>query len=204
VSSPYAPVTNPPLLPPGWRCSAFYWSAGRGLPVTLGWLQELGLRAARLGRRQGIPEIRAPEGPFWVLLWSEDIWAQAKARLDEDLTPVTAHQYAAGARLLCGSGDAEFLTGLVRHAADLAARYGVPAAWDSGYFPVWPGWVWSVTADAMAQAAAEHGDYDPGRGSRQGPWRDPPMADDDVPWDGDDIRAGGWDAGWPPMSADEM
>jgi hypothetical protein len=243
--NPYGPVTYPPgqpLLPAGWTCSAYYWAVHRDLPARLDYLQELGLRAARLASWHGLQRVTVPEGPWpAVNLWPSEIWAEAEARLAADFAAaqaeywhcpepqgqaawdtvyrngagytwedflealagqrrpppsppasalLNAHQYAAGARLLCGNGDAEFLTELVRHAADLAARYGVPAAWDSGYYAVWPAWVWSATADAMAQAAAGHGDYDPGWGSRQGPWRDPPAADDDVPWDGDGIRTG--------------
>jgi len=96
--NPYAPPAGRyqsvmPLLPAGWRCSAFYWAAHRGLPVTLSYLQELGLRAARLGRWHGIPEARAPEGPYIVFLWPEQVWEQAAVRLAADFAAAVAEYW---------------------------------------------------------------------------------------------------------------
>jgi hypothetical protein len=66
------------------RCSA-YWYALRAGMVTghpapdeagLEFLRELGLRAARLARWEGIPAVTAPEGPYQVYLWPERIWSE--------------------------------------------------------------------------------------------------------------------------------
>ena len=92
------------FLPPGIRCSA-YWYAWRAGLLTSGdlftggeysadleFLRTLGWFAARRARWLGIPDMTVPEGPYRVHMWPERVW--------------------------------------------------------------------SDTADAMAQAAAEHGDYD--------------------------------------------
>lgn len=74
----------------------------------------------------------------------------------------SAYWYALHAGLLTGDGDLEFLRCLGLHAARLARWHGIPP-WQVSEGPylvfMWPEWVWDVTADAMAQSAAQHGDY---------------------------------------------
>jgi hypothetical protein len=94
--NPYGPVTalpGQPLLPAGWRCSAFYWAARRGLPVTLSYLLELGLQAARIARWHGLPEARTPEGPYIVHQWPEWVFEQAAARLAADFAVAQAEYW---------------------------------------------------------------------------------------------------------------
>ena len=84
MNQTYGTVSAPPLLPPGYRATAYWWACHRGLPVQLGYLQELGLRAARLAWQHGIPAARVPEGPFWCHTWPAGIWAGAEAQLAAD------------------------------------------------------------------------------------------------------------------------
>ena len=63
MSSPYGTVSNHPMCPPGYRVSAYYWAVHRGLPADLGFLFELGRRAARAASWLGIAPVRIPEGP---------------------------------------------------------------------------------------------------------------------------------------------
>ena len=62
-------------------------------------------------------------------------------------------------------GDLEFLRELGLRAASLARWEGIPAMtvpegpWPAVY--LWPEHIWSTVANAMAQHAAEHGDYGP-------------------------------------------
>lgn len=69
-------------LPPGYRCSAYFYAARAGMvsvpqaPGDLEFLRELGLRAASLARWEGIPAVRVPEGPYQVYLWPERIWSE--------------------------------------------------------------------------------------------------------------------------------
>jgi hypothetical protein len=87
-----AALTQAPLLPPGWRCTAYYYTQHRGMPVTLSYLQELGLRAARIAWWHGIPEAKAWEGFWWCHTWPEWVWQQAAVRLAADFA-VAAAEY---------------------------------------------------------------------------------------------------------------
>lgn len=63
------------------RVTAYWYASQHGLPVTLEYLAELGLQAARRARWLGIQAWLVPEGPFWVHTWPEVIWDQvARAR----------------------------------------------------------------------------------------------------------------------------
>ena len=80
MSSPYGTVSNHPMCPPGYRVSAYYWAVHRGLPADLGFLFELGRRAARAASWLGIAPVRIPEGPFpQVNLWEPWLWDLAAA-----------------------------------------------------------------------------------------------------------------------------
>jgi len=69
------------LLPEGVRCTAYWYAQNRGLPVTFGYLLELGLRAARLARWHGIWQSMVREGypdnPLWVHTWPACIFDEA-------------------------------------------------------------------------------------------------------------------------------
>jgi hypothetical protein len=64
------------------RCSAYWYALRAGMvtdpcdPGDLEFLRELGLRAARLARWEGIPALTVPEGPYQVYLWPERIWSE--------------------------------------------------------------------------------------------------------------------------------
>ena len=78
----YGPVTAAPLLPPGWRCSAYWYATHRGLPVTFSYLLELGRHAARAARWYGIAPAPVAEGIFpAVHTWEPWLWDQAAAEL---------------------------------------------------------------------------------------------------------------------------
>ena len=77
----YAPVTGPRLPEPGWRFTAYYWAAHRGLPTTLEYLTELGAIAAGEARWAGLRQATVPEGPYIVHTWPEQIWRAAEAKL---------------------------------------------------------------------------------------------------------------------------
>jgi hypothetical protein len=68
--------------------TAYYYAAHHGLPVTFGYLLELGARAARLARWSGQAEMRVTEDPSGLIgpvhSWTEDIWAEAAAGLVGD------------------------------------------------------------------------------------------------------------------------
>lgn len=78
------------LLPPDYRCSAFWYARNAGLDAGLEFLREFGARASRIARWYGVPEWpRQPEGPYWVLYWpewvfdaavSDMIWAYSQPR----------------------------------------------------------------------------------------------------------------------------
>jgi hypothetical protein len=58
--------------------------------------------------------------------------------------------------------DREFLAGIGLRAGRLAHWHGLSPSRVTegpGMAVAWPGWVWGVAADVMAQHAAEHGDY---------------------------------------------
>lgn len=73
------------LLPPGMRCSAWWYAQHRGLPVSMGYLKSLGLTAARMAFWEGlepwqVPE-RHPDGvTYLVYQWPERIWDAASAQ----------------------------------------------------------------------------------------------------------------------------
>jgi hypothetical protein len=69
------------LLPPFFRCSAFWYAQARGLPVSLDYLKVLGLTAARMAWREGLEPWQVPEGPFFVYQWPERIWDAASTGL---------------------------------------------------------------------------------------------------------------------------
>lgn len=74
------------LLPPGCRCTA-YWYAWQSRLLTgddLGFLTELGIRAARVARWEGIPPWQIPEGPYWVHMWPEQIWDRAAGQMADE------------------------------------------------------------------------------------------------------------------------
>lgn len=81
-------------------------------------------------------------------------------------TRVSAYAYAARAGLVSvpqAPGDLEFLRELGLRAALLARWEGLPRMTiPEGPYPavlLWPERIWSEVADAMANYAAEHGDY---------------------------------------------
>lgn len=75
------------MLPPGCRCSA-YWYASQARLLTgsgdLEFLTELGIRAARMARWEGIPPWQVIEGPYWVHMWPEHIWSRAADQMAEE------------------------------------------------------------------------------------------------------------------------
>ena len=91
-----APVRQ--LLPPGYRCSAYWfcWQAGLltgDWAADLEFMRELGWHAAVLARAWRIPPWCCDEGPFWVNTWPEQVWSvTADAMMDRaaehgDMTP---------------------------------------------------------------------------------------------------------------------
>ena len=77
-------------LPPGYRCTAFWYAQRAGLLTAgdllaggedLDFLKELGLQAARLARWQGIPAQLVPEGPYRVHAWPEAVWSEIADRM---------------------------------------------------------------------------------------------------------------------------
>ena len=70
------------LLPPGLRCSAWWYARARGLPQDLDCLMQLGAVAAGMARWEGlepwqVPE-RHPDGiTYLVHMWPERIWDAA-------------------------------------------------------------------------------------------------------------------------------
>jgi hypothetical protein len=144
------------LVPPGVRITAYWYSARRGLPTAMCCLLELGLRAAHMARQAGYATVRVTEGPFLVNTWPEEFWDAAAATMDWRWT---AWQYAAGARMLAGDdSDAEFVSCLDRYGTELAVRCGLPRR-PGPDGETWPDWIWGRTADAMANRAAEYGDW---------------------------------------------
>lgn len=77
----------------------------------------------------------------------------------------TAYWYAARAGMVSvpqAPGDLDFLLEFGAQAARLARWHGIPEQRTAeGPFQVhtWPEVIWSAVADAMANSAAEHGDY---------------------------------------------
>lgn len=73
------------LLPPGMRCSGWWYATARGLPVSLDYLKSLGLTASRMATWEGlerwqVPE-RHPDGvTYQVFMWPERIWDAASAQ----------------------------------------------------------------------------------------------------------------------------
>ena len=68
------------LLPPGYRCTAYWYALHNGLPADLGYLLELGRRAARAASWLGLAPVRVPEGPFpAVNTWEPWLWDLAAA-----------------------------------------------------------------------------------------------------------------------------
>ena len=118
---PYQPVTECPVLPAGWRCTAYYWATHRGLPVTLSYLQELGAAAAREARWAGLERAAVPEGPFpAVLLWPPGVWAYAEAQLDAMLAAAGLAREQAGWLRQARQWDAE-------QSRQAAGEWGDPA-----------------------------------------------------------------------------
>jgi hypothetical protein len=149
----YAP---PRLLPPGYRCSAYWYSARRGLPASMCCLLELGTRAARIARQAGWTAVRITEGPFRVNTWPQEFWDAAAATMDDRCT---AWQYASAGRMLVGDGsDAEFTGCLDSYATELAVRAGLPRRCGL-QGETWPDWIWGRVANAMANNGAETGDW---------------------------------------------
>ena len=105
--------------------------------------------------------------------------------LPDDLIRCSAYWYALRAGMVTDPsdpGDLEFLRELGLRAAHLARWYGIPALtvpegpWPAVY--LWPERIWSEVADAMANHAAEHGDYGPEDVRRQYPG----FGDDPARW----------------------
>lgn len=149
----------PRVIEPGMRCSAYYYVTRRGLPATMCYLQELGLRSARAARLAGQAAVRVPEGPFLVHTWVQETWDAAAASM---APVVTAWEFAAHGGMLTGD-DAEFVSVLHRGTRALAARLGVELRLAREGPPelsdAWPDWVWSVIAGVMAGNCAESGDW---------------------------------------------
>lgn len=88
----------------------------------------------------------------------------------------SAYWYCRQARMLTGDwpGDLEFLRELGYRAAAMANWYGIPP-WTVNEGPyrvhTWPEYIWKQTVDAMADHAAEYGDYGPPYPPQPG-WRD--------------------------------
>lgn len=73
------------LLPPGMRCSAWWYARARGLPQDLGYLMSLGLTAARMARWEGLEDWQVPERhpdgvTYLVHQWPERIWDAASSQ----------------------------------------------------------------------------------------------------------------------------
>ena len=88
--------------------------------------------------------------------------------LPDDLIRCSAYWYALQAGMVTDAsdpGDLEFLRELGLRAASLACWEGIPALtvpegpWPAVY--LWPERIWDEVAGAMANHAAEHGDYGP-------------------------------------------
>lgn len=154
----------PRLLPPGARCTAYWYASRRALPAVFPYLVELGLRAARDARWYGIAAARVPEGPFpAVHQWPEPVWDGAAASMEPYRT---AWEYAGRGGMLCYGGDAddiEFARAMAGYAGQLAGRLRVPLRLAAEGPPelshAWPDWIWAVVAGAMARGAAADGDW---------------------------------------------
>jgi hypothetical protein len=66
-------------LPPGIRCTAYYYASYHRLPCDLEYLTELGRAAARRARWLGIAPCLVPEGPLVVHAWPEEIFGEVVA-----------------------------------------------------------------------------------------------------------------------------
>jgi hypothetical protein len=67
-----------PLLPPGMRCTAYFYAQQSGLLTGHGdmeFLTELGWHAAVLARWHQIPPWKVNEGPLFVHTWPEWVWS---------------------------------------------------------------------------------------------------------------------------------
>jgi hypothetical protein len=154
--APYGLVNNRLLLPPGWRCTAYYYAAHSGLPVTYSYLLELGLRAARAARWLGLRQATVREGPFRVHTWPEWVWVRAAASLAIPARP-------AGPPPLHP-----------RVAAFYAQRREPPPGYDGGF--------WSVQGppeDTQAWLDV-YGSADEDAGWREDPYADLPWDGDDI------------------------
>lgn len=69
-----------------WRCTAYWYSWQAGTltghwPSDLEYLRELGWHAAGLARSYRIPPWGCDEGPHWVHMWPEWVWARTTDQL---------------------------------------------------------------------------------------------------------------------------
>jgi hypothetical protein len=68
--------------------TAYWWAAQHGLPVTFGFLLELGGRAARLARWHGLAELRVHEDPHGIIgpvhTWPEWVFEESAASMRRD------------------------------------------------------------------------------------------------------------------------
>jgi hypothetical protein len=77
---------RPSLLPPGARCTAYWYAQHAGMLTGDGdfeFLRALGLAAWRIAGRHRLPEAKVPEGPYLVHQWPEWCWSQAADRIAE-------------------------------------------------------------------------------------------------------------------------
>lgn len=69
------------LLPPGMRCTGYWYARAEGMDTDLEFLRELGLAAWRVARWSGCAPALVPEGPYRVHTWPEEVWDAAVAEL---------------------------------------------------------------------------------------------------------------------------
>jgi hypothetical protein len=68
---------NRQLLPPGARCTAYWYAQAAGLPCDLASLLALGRAAAHAAAWSGIPPAKVAEGPYLVHTWPQQAWDEA-------------------------------------------------------------------------------------------------------------------------------
>jgi hypothetical protein len=82
------------------RVTAYFYAAQHGLPVTFGFLLELGGRAARLARWYGEAELRVQEDPHGIIgpvhTWPEWVFEESAASIVRDLEAQVQRDEEAG------------------------------------------------------------------------------------------------------------
>jgi hypothetical protein len=72
---------NRQLLPPGARCTAYWYARAAGLPCDLEFLRALGLAAWYAAAWHGLAPAKVAEGPYLVHTWPQQAWDEAAAWL---------------------------------------------------------------------------------------------------------------------------